>query len=181
MRREQDTAIEGFMEQRVAHRSEDMASVFAGLLDLAMWIDRERFLGAEHYQRTAQWRGYAKWGQARSDRYPGRHGHRKCAETRRSRRALLSAIAGARTLILVRGDADGGRDVTQRDVLQLSKSSKRATGWVDEAPSHAATPSLYAQVRMELKRTPKRRLQNGGESFYVIEITKDRKPNLSIS
>ena len=59
MRREQDTAIEGLMKQRVAHRSEDVASVFAGLLDLAMWIDRERFLGTEHYQRTAQWRGYA--------------------------------------------------------------------------------------------------------------------------
>ena len=59
MRREQDTAIEGLMKQWVAHRSEDMASVFARLFDLAMRIDRERFLGAEHYQRTAQWRGYA--------------------------------------------------------------------------------------------------------------------------
>ncbi len=27
----------------------------------------------------------------------------------------------------------------ERDVLQLSKSSKRATGWVDQTPSHAAT------------------------------------------
>ena len=27
----------------------------------------------------------------------------------------------------------------QRDVLQLSKINKRATGWVDQAPSHAAT------------------------------------------
>ena len=33
-----------------------------------------------------------------------------------------------------------------------------------------ATPSLHAQVRRESKRAPKRRLQNGGESFYVIEI-----------
>ena len=27
----------------------------------------------------------------------------------------------------------------ERDVLQLSKISKRATGWVDQTPSHAAT------------------------------------------
>ena len=32
------------------------------------------------------------------------------------------------------------------------------------------TPSLCAQVRMESKRTPKRRLQNGGESFYAIGV-----------
>ena len=34
-----------------------------------------------------------------------------------------------------------------------------------------ATPSLYAQVQRESKRTPKGRLQNGGESFYVIEAS----------
>ena len=46
------------MEQLIAHGSEDMASVFTGLFDLAMRIERERFIGAEHYQRTAQQRGY---------------------------------------------------------------------------------------------------------------------------
>jgi putative transposase len=35
-----------------------MASVFAGLFNLAMRIERERFLGAGHYQRTAERRGY---------------------------------------------------------------------------------------------------------------------------
>ena len=72
MRREQDTAIEGFMEQWVARRSEDMASVFARLFDLAMRIDRERFLGAEHYQRTAQWRGYANGAKPNLINTPGR-------------------------------------------------------------------------------------------------------------
>ena len=33
-----------------------------------------------------------------------------------------------------------------------------------------ASPSFHAQVRTESKRTPKRRLQNGGESFYSIEV-----------
>ena len=37
-----------------------------------------------------------------------------------------------------------------------------------------ATPSLHAQVPRESKRAAKRRLQNGEESFYVIEISGGR-------
>ena len=59
MRRDQDTAIEALMEQLIANGSEDMAAVFAGLFDLAMRIERERFLGAEHYERAPDRRGYA--------------------------------------------------------------------------------------------------------------------------
>ena len=59
MRKEQDTAIEALMEQLIAGGSEDMASVFAGLFDLAMRIERERYLGAGHYERRAGRRGYA--------------------------------------------------------------------------------------------------------------------------
>jgi hypothetical protein len=58
MRNGQDTAIEALMEQLIANGAEDMGVVFAGLFDLAMRIERERFLGAEHYQRTAGRRGY---------------------------------------------------------------------------------------------------------------------------
>ena len=59
MQRTQDMAIETMMEQLIANGSEDMASVFAGLFDLAMRIERERFLGAEHYERTPLRHGYA--------------------------------------------------------------------------------------------------------------------------
>jgi len=59
MQRSQDMAIETMMEQLIANGSEDMASVFAGLFDLAMRIERERFLGAEHYERTPLRHGYA--------------------------------------------------------------------------------------------------------------------------
>ena len=59
MRRDQDMVIEAAMEQLIAHGAEDMASVFAGLFDLAMRFERERFLGAGHYERTPQRRGYA--------------------------------------------------------------------------------------------------------------------------
>ncbi len=59
MRSEHDTAIEALMEQLMANGSEDMGAVFASLFDLAMRIERERFLGAEHYERTPLRRGYA--------------------------------------------------------------------------------------------------------------------------
>jgi len=59
MRNGQDTAIEALMEQLIDNGSEDMGVVFASLFDLAMRIERERFLGAEHYERTSQRRGYA--------------------------------------------------------------------------------------------------------------------------
>jgi transposase-like protein len=47
------------MEQLIENGSEEMASVFAGLFNLAMRIERERFLGAGHYERNPERRGYA--------------------------------------------------------------------------------------------------------------------------
>jgi putative transposase len=47
------------MEQLIANGAEDMASVFSGLFDLAMRIEREQFLEAGHYERTPLRRGYA--------------------------------------------------------------------------------------------------------------------------
>ena len=47
------------MEQLIESGSAEMASVFAGLFNLAMRIERERFLRAGHYERTAERRGYA--------------------------------------------------------------------------------------------------------------------------
>ena len=57
MRREQDKSIEALMEQLIESGPEDMAEVFAGLFNLAMRIERERFLGAGHYERTPERRG----------------------------------------------------------------------------------------------------------------------------
>ena len=53
MQRTQDMAIETMMEQLIANGSEDMASVFAGLFDLAMRIERERFLVRTAVQKLA--------------------------------------------------------------------------------------------------------------------------------
>ncbi|MCP5115475.1 MAG: IS256 family transposase [bacterium] len=59
MRKTQDTVIEALMEQLITNGAEDMADLFAGLFDLAMRIERERYLGARHYERTPDRRGYA--------------------------------------------------------------------------------------------------------------------------
>ena len=57
MRRDQDNALEALLEQLIENGSEEMAAVFAGLFNLAMRIERERFLGAG--QRTPERRGTA--------------------------------------------------------------------------------------------------------------------------
>ena len=55
-----DTAVAAVLEQLIEHGPDDMASVFARAFELAMRIERERFLGAGHYERTPERRGYAR-------------------------------------------------------------------------------------------------------------------------
>lgn len=54
-----DTTIATLMEQLIAQGPDSMAEVFTGLFNLAMRFERERFLGAAHYQRTPERRGFA--------------------------------------------------------------------------------------------------------------------------
>jgi transposase-like protein len=54
-----DTAIAALMEQLAAQGPDSMADVFTGLFNLAMRFERERFLGAAHYERSPERRGYA--------------------------------------------------------------------------------------------------------------------------
>ena len=49
--------IAELMEQLIAHGPERMGEVFAGLFNLALRLERERFLGAGLYERTADRRG----------------------------------------------------------------------------------------------------------------------------
>jgi putative transposase len=51
--------IAELMERLIAHGPERMGEVFAGLFNLALRLERERFLGAGLYERTADRRGYA--------------------------------------------------------------------------------------------------------------------------
>src|SRR5512147_2187490 len=55
----QDRIIATLMEQLIAEGPDGMAQVFMALFDLAMRLERERFLGAGLYERNPERRGYA--------------------------------------------------------------------------------------------------------------------------
>ncbi|WP_159979463.1 MULTISPECIES: hypothetical protein [unclassified Novosphingobium] len=59
MDKRDDTAIEAVLEQLIEHGPEGIAAVFARTFEMAMRIERERFLGAQRYERTPDRRGYA--------------------------------------------------------------------------------------------------------------------------
>jgi hypothetical protein len=54
-----DTIIAAVMEQLVAEGPQAMAQVMTALMNLAMRIEREQFLGEGPYERVAERRGYA--------------------------------------------------------------------------------------------------------------------------
>jgi putative transposase len=55
----QDRIIDEVMEQLIAQGPAGMAAVFTRLFNLAMRFERENFLGARHYERNDERRGYA--------------------------------------------------------------------------------------------------------------------------
>jgi transposase-like protein len=59
MDRRKDTAVEAILEQLIETGPTDIASVFARAFELAMQIERERFLRAGRYERTPERQGYA--------------------------------------------------------------------------------------------------------------------------
>lgn len=54
-----DTIIAAVMEQLISQGPEAMSEVFTALMNMAMRIEREQFLGADHYERVSERRGYA--------------------------------------------------------------------------------------------------------------------------
>lgn len=146
MRNGQDRAIEALMEQLIANGSEDMGVVFASLFDLAMRIERERFLGAEHYQRTPGRRGYANGTKPKrldtaagslTVNVPKTAGHDEpfCPQSlergRRSTRAVLLAVAE----MYVKGVSTRGAEAVMKEfgIESLSSSQvSRAAKLLDE-------------------------------------------------
>jgi putative transposase len=59
MAHSQDTVVAALMEQLIAEGPDGMAQVFTALFNLAMRLERERFLGAGLYERSPERRGYA--------------------------------------------------------------------------------------------------------------------------
>ncbi len=54
-----DTTIEAVLEQLIATGATDPGRIFGQLFELALQIERERFLKANHYERTPERQGYA--------------------------------------------------------------------------------------------------------------------------
>jgi putative transposase len=54
-----DTVIATVMEQLMAEGPQAMAQIITALMNLAMRMEREQFLGAGHYERAVDRRGYA--------------------------------------------------------------------------------------------------------------------------
>ncbi len=59
MRHELSNAMAEIVEQVIAEGPEGMSKVFTELFNLAMRLERSKFLGAEEYARTPERRGYA--------------------------------------------------------------------------------------------------------------------------
>jgi putative transposase len=109
MDRRKDTAFEAVLEQLIEHGPGEIASVFARAFELAMQIERERFLGAGLYERTPGRQGYANGYKAKridtpagtvSVQVPKTAGHdgepfypRSLERGRRSVRAVMLAVA----------------------------------------------------------------------------------------
>ena len=109
MDRRKDTAVEAVLEQLIEHGPGEIASVFARAFELAMQIERERFLGAGLYERTPGRQGYANGYKAKridtpagtvSVQVPKTAGHegepfypQSLERGRRSVRAVMLAVA----------------------------------------------------------------------------------------
>lgn len=109
MDKRKDKAVEAVLEQLIEHGPDEIASVFARAFELAMRVERERFLDAELYERTPERRGYANGYKAkRIDtpagtvcvQVPKTAGHdgeafypRSLERGRRSVRAVMLAVA----------------------------------------------------------------------------------------
>ena len=59
MQEQQDTVIAALMEQLIKEGPEGMAQAFTALFELAMRLERERYLDAGLYERRPERRGYA--------------------------------------------------------------------------------------------------------------------------
>ncbi|MBK5927275.1 hypothetical protein [Rhodobaculum claviforme] len=64
--RQKDTAVDAVSEQLIESGPGEIASVFARAFELAMQIERGRFLGAGLYERTPGGRGYANGYKAKA-------------------------------------------------------------------------------------------------------------------
>jgi putative transposase len=104
-----DTIIATVMEQLMAEGPQAMAQIISALMNLAMRMEREQFLGAGHYERAPSVNGGVKsghgaarlcqWYQTQADRHARRDAQPGGAQDHRDRRAVLPASAGPRLAV----------------------------------------------------------------------------------
>jgi len=147
MDRGKNTGVEAILEQLIEHGADDMANIFARAFELAMRIERERFLGAGHYERTASRRGYANGSKPKridtpagtvTVQVPKSAGHdgepfypQSLERGRRSVRAVMLAVAE----MYIKGVSTREAEAVMRQfgIESLSSSQvSRATKMLDE-------------------------------------------------
>ncbi len=147
MDRRKDTAVEALVEQLIEHGPGEIASVFARAFELAMQIERERFLGAGLYERSSDRRGYANGYKPKRIDTPAGTGDVQVPKTaghdgepfypqslergRRSVRAVMLAVAE----MYIKGVSTRDAEAVMREfgIESLSSSQvSRATKLLDE-------------------------------------------------
>ena len=167
MRQEQDSSLSALMEQVMISGADEMGPIFAELMNLAMRIERERFIQAKPYERSERRRGFANGTKSKkldtpagtiSLQVPKTRGHEKpfypasLQRGKRSVRAVMLTIAE----MYIKGVST--RDV--EDVLaelgieSLSSSQvSRATKLLDEKLERWRNRSLgvFAYVMLDAR------------------------------
>jgi transposase-like protein len=148
MDRQKDTAVEAVLEHLIEHGPSDIATVFGRAFELAMQIERERFLRAGLYERTGERQGYANgYKPKRLDtpagtvtvQVPKTAGHdgepfypQSLERGRRSVRAVMLAVAE----MYIKGVSTREAEVVMREFgiesLSSSQVSRAATLLDDE-------------------------------------------------
>src|SRR5215470_649573 len=81
------------MEQLIAEGPQAMAQVMTALMNAAMRLEREQYLGAGHYERSSGRRGYANGTKPKTAGAPKPFFPQSLERGRRSCRAVMLAAA----------------------------------------------------------------------------------------
>ncbi len=110
-----DTLIATVMEPLMAEGPQAMTQVVTVLMNLAMRMEREQFLGAAHYERAPERRGYANGTKPQLIDTPAGTLSLDVPKTAGTDEPYypqaLAPGAGARQTLVPRGHAGGGRNV----------------------------------------------------------------------
>ncbi len=115
MDKRKDTALEVVLEQLIEHGPGEIASVFARAFELAMQIERERFLGAGHHGPTPERHGYANGCRSKRIDTPAGTVNVQVPKTAgHDGEPFCPQSLGARAAVGPGRHAGGGRDLRQR-------------------------------------------------------------------